>query len=517
MHLLVLPALMALAAAPEKAAAVVLPPVADAADVPLALVIADRASALLAGPGPYNVVHVKQVASMAQRHGTKVSSFSDPNAARAAAERLGTARFAFGKLTRHGEGWTLAVTASEVGSAKARQATQELPKGAASAVREGSLFIARLVLTLDGAALPDPLPKVQPETSSDAAMAAYAPCFATLIQQPIGIEAPTVLDDAALAAGRAGCQEAVKLDPEFTAAWAALGLGLALSGQDKPAVDALKHVPAAAGFVPMAWIARFWLVTRYESSEGGALVLQRALQENPGFLLGRSYQAELFNAVGRHAEAAKAWQAYLALSPNNPYILTRMAYTLARLGNAAEAVTLTEQAVAFDPDSLEMKLELASRDVDAGKLDQAEAALEPLAARSDATAEVVLRLGFVQLLQGELDKAQATLERAFRAARTPAEWRTRARSKYDLALVALQKGLKDKAHALLVDAVTLGLQPKPATDQERALIALAKPGELVPAHRGTVHEASPFLIEGGDIVPDAKRPPPPKGFQKENP
>jgi tetratricopeptide (TPR) repeat protein len=516
MHSLLAAALLSAStgSAGEVPAAVVLPPVADAADTALALVIQDRASALLTRVGGYNLVHAKQVVSMAERHGSSLAQLKDPVGARAAAERLGTKRFTYAELARGPDGWILNVSAAEVGSARQQTATLALKKGAAVAVRDASAAIAETLLALDGATPPNPLPAVQPDTDSDVAMRRYASCYATVIRQPISIEAPSLLHAEELKAAQSACEEAVAADPHFTAAWAALSLARALAGEDGPAVDALAHVKGDGGFIPLAWVARFWLVTRYQSTQGGALVLQQALQKNPGFLLGRGYLAELFNAQGKQAEAADAWRQYLALCPSNPYILTRMAYTLSRLGNAPEAVVISEKAVAFDPDSLELKLELASRYVDARAVDKAADVLGKLASQpATATPEVFLRLGYVQLLRGDFDKAEASLSRSVKGAGEPALWRTRARGTYDLGLVALKRGNKEQARGLLLQAVSLGLKPRPATDDEKALVALAKPSELSPPGQTPVRETSPFVLDSGEIAPEANRPSPPKGFE----
>ena len=65
---------------------VVFPPVTEAKDAPLALVIQDRASALIARSGGYHLMHVKQVISMSSRHAVPLDTLADPNAARTGAE-----------------------------------------------------------------------------------------------------------------------------------------------------------------------------------------------------------------------------------------------------------------------------------------------------------------------------------------------------------------------------------------------------------------------------------------------
>src|SRR3954471_1240641 len=79
---------------------VVLPPVTDA-KVPagLALAMQEKATALLMGTGRYDLLHARQVKSMALRHRMALADLYDPNVARQAAERLGATLFVYSKLT----------------------------------------------------------------------------------------------------------------------------------------------------------------------------------------------------------------------------------------------------------------------------------------------------------------------------------------------------------------------------------------------------------------------------------
>src|SRR5262249_15117512 len=142
--------------------------------------------------------------------------------------------------------------------------------------------------------------ETQPASAKDVAMRHYAACDARLIEQPVGIDNPFVLNDVELKKAIASCETAVKADPAFSAAWAALAFASALAGDDRRAVEALSNVKPDAGHVPNAAVARFWLVSRYQSAEAGVAVLKEAIAKEPGFLLARAYLAELYNALGKH-------------------------------------------------------------------------------------------------------------------------------------------------------------------------------------------------------------------------
>jgi tetratricopeptide (TPR) repeat protein len=504
-----------LAAAAELIPVSVLPPVTDK-KVPegLSRAIQEKASSLLAGTGKFSITSARQVSSMSARHRIKLETLSDHNVAREAAQRLGVKMFVYSKLTPAKDGWSLEVNTATVGDPGSETATVVLPKGEAAAVWMGSSTLAAAITKLAKIEAP----KAQVSDASDAAVKDWAACEALVGKQPIGVENPTVLNEAELAKAMTLCGASVKAAPKLAEAWAALALAAAISGADERAIFSLTQAESLRGTPPMhlpnATLARFWLVTRFQSAEAGETVLKEALAKEPGFLLARGYLAELMNAEGKHAEASKAWQDYASGSPNNPFIISRLAYTLSRLGKSAEASVYAEKALAYDPDSVDLNLELASRYVDANQLDKAIKVLEPLARPADARGETVLRLGYAKLLKGELDEAQKLLTRAHAAAKEPGEWRTRARAKLNLAMVALKKDKKPEAKKLLAEAAKEGLKIKP-TDETKDLLALLTPAEVAALDvkpKSKVKEASPFAVTGGEVDPAAARPVAPKGF-----
>lgn len=498
----------ALAAEPSRTSVVVLPPVADA-KVPagLALAMQEKASALLLGTGRYDVVNARQVRSMALRHRMAPETWSDPNVARQATERLGATLFVYSKLTPSKGGYTLAVSVGRRSEPKVQTTSLTLPAGADQAVAEGGRGLAVELTKYDGSKAPEG--DAQPATTKDSAMRNYAACDSRLSLQPVGIENPFVLNDVELKKAIASCETAVKSDPDFAAAWGALAFASALAGNDARAVEALTAVKPESGHNPNAMAARFWLVSRYQSSEAAVTVLKDAIAKEPGFLLARVYLAELYNALGKHEDAAKAWREYAEHSEGNAFVISRLAYTLARLGKTKDAAAFAEKAMAYDPESFDLALEHSSRLIDDGQLDKALAVLEPLAAKKDSPAELILRLGYAKLLKGDLDAADKLLNQAFGMAKEASEWRTRARAKLNLAELALERDSKDKAKAAVTDALKEGLRP---TAVKPELLALLSEAEVKAAEAKGTGKVKP---KEGTAVPDTKpAAAPPKGFEK---
>src|SRR5262249_11105420 len=61
--------------------------------------------------------------------------------------------------------------------------------------------------------------------------------------------------------------------------------------------------------------------------------------------------------------------------------------------------------------------------------------------------------------KGNLDRAEELLKRALELAKAPSEWRTRGRSRYDLALLYHIRDRPTQAQAILVESLREGFRP----------------------------------------------------------
>ena len=152
----------------------------------------------------------------------------------------------------------------------------------------------------------------------------------------MGIENPAVLDAPELERAIASLHQGAGRRRGQRARRAALGLAYAINGDGAKAIETLKPLDAEWADLSLYWIARFyWLVT-HTSPEAGQAVLLEAVAVDPGFLLARSYQGELFSALGKHDAAQKVWEDYLKLAPAEPFVQARLAKALARQGPARQ-------------------------------------------------------------------------------------------------------------------------------------------------------------------------------------
>ncbi len=509
--------------APERFTVVVLPPAGDSPEAQnLAYVIQARASAILANSGRYNELNLRQILGMAERHGMTPAMLGDANTATQAAHHLGATRFIYGKLSAQKAGWRLEYGSEAAGAAS--ESLIELSFGDGHAVDVAGGALAKALAKLDGITLQPKQLQVAPLSRSDKAMSSYLTCHGILVRQSLGIESPTVLDEEEIRHATDACRSAVEQDKSFSGAWAALGFAQALAGDDAAAVEALTKVKADGDYNPLYWVARFWLLTRYESNDAGLQVLREALRRHPGMLLARGYLAESLNALGRHQEALAVWEEYAKQAPSNGFVVGKVGYTLARLGKHDQAIAKTKDALKMDPKSVDLQMELGSRYIDAGKAKDAVKVLEPLAALADARGELLLRLGYAYQLTNNQAKAMEYFTKGVEKAQKASEWRTRARGKYNLARLALLKGDKALAKRLVIEAAWEGYRPKTPDPKMQSLMAeYEREGLTVDAGtEGTaslepkvsLKETTPFSLDSAGMVdPNKPKAPPPAGIE----
>lgn len=207
--------------------------------------------------------------------------------------------------------------------------------------------------------------------------------------------------------------EATKLAPNFGEAWALLGVTQALLKDTGKAWKSFGRATSlGAGHHPTAVLGSSFVRMREGRFDDAATILRNAIGKHPGFLHARGYLGELYNHRGRHREALKAFQGYQAAVPKQPWVMTQVGYSQARLGDHRNAIANTIAAVGILPGSPSLLLQLASRYIDAKKYIGAEDALLQLTKLHPQIARGYVRLGYVYLLQGKDELAIPITEKA---------------------------------------------------------------------------------------------------------
>ncbi|MDX2014706.1 MAG: tetratricopeptide repeat protein [Myxococcaceae bacterium] len=505
----------AVLAAPRAPVVALLPP--QAADDDLrgfGLMLEARASELIEETGRFSELHIKQVLSMADAEGLDPLALSQEANAKKARAFLGADLAVTVSLAADPKAMTL--TGAVIDGKKTTPFTAKLPITWPEALRAGSEAIAKAVLATEKVALPKK-PKTQPDSSSPEAVRLLAQCYATVIRQPLGVDNPAVIDGPQLEAAAAQCEKALENDKQLTFAHAVLALARAIIGDHARAAAALAAVGDGNDVIEPYTLARFWMVTRFQSNEAGLASLRDVLKKHPTELIALNYLADTQSVLNDHSGAGISWTEYLSLVPASPYAQARLSKALARQNRHDEAIAAARKALELAPDSRAARLELGSRFIDANKPDDA---ITTLAAVANPSAEGVLRLGWAYWLKGEVGPAEGHFQKALELAQGPGAWRTRGRAHYNLALVAMKKNAPAAAKAALKASLQTGFKLRTV---DAALTKVAQEVERE-GFGPTPDAGSPKLTLGpkesslfpfdasGDALPAAKKEPAPQGF-----
>jgi tetratricopeptide (TPR) repeat protein len=499
---------LAAAGEPARPRVVVLLPTSESEALrPLALLLAARASEVLEASSGEGVVEVQL------RQALRALEEEGLSAALGQAERLAAlvgADRALAFELRGGPALSLRLALATGG----RPALTVVPLGASwsGALTRGGLALATALL-----GRPPEQAAVQPDSRSDEALRALGTCWAIALRQPLAVETPALLDAGELGRARAACRRALTLDPSLRFASAVLALVEAIAGDDAAAVERLQGFGPGDEVLEPATLARFWLLTRYQSNAAGEAFLRQVVSRHPLELLPRATLGETLLTEGAFAEAEAVWRAYAELSPRSSWALGRLSKAMARQGRHDQAVELARRGLALSG-SRDARLELGSRLIDAGQAPAAVEVLRPLAALPAPRAEHLLRLGYAIWLTGDFDGAAPWYQRALDLAVSPAAWRTRGRALHDLAMVELKRGRAGAARDRLRAALRTGYQPR-SEDPVLAALQREPEGTRVDADAGQTRlslvpqESSLFPLDAyGEPDPAAPKPPPPAGL-----
>ncbi len=486
----------------------------DAELAQLALLLEARASELVEETNKVNEVHLKQTLRAITEEGFS-GDLADPKNANALRQALGADVAVSFTLETSGDGLLLAGVM--VDGKKQKPFTAKLPKGWSAALEAGAPVLAKALLP--GIAFPKKTSS-QPASANDEALKQLGACYPVVMRQPLSVDTPSLVDQADLERASTACKRAVELDPTLRFAQATGALALAIIGGDAAAAKSLSSLGETDDMLEIYTLARFWLLTRYQSNEAGIAFLSEVVKKHPGELMARSYLGDTQFAIGAWAEAEKTFKAYVELAPKSAWAWGRLSKSLARQNRHDEAVLAAKKGFALSPTSPEARLELGSRLIDANKPAEAEEILEPLSRNTPPRGEHLLRLGWAHWLQSEIEPAQAYFQRALDVSTAPGEWRTRGRASYDLALVEAKKGRKDAAKAALRASMQTGYRIKELDPSLAALVQeveradmVRDAGSAVPRPSFLPREASLFPVDAyGEPDVKAKKPPAPEGL-----
>ena len=280
--------------------------------------------------------------------------------------------------------------------------------------------------------------EVAPSTRYRQAMLDHAACHRALLRQPLGISQPIVIDESAIRLAMDFCVAALERDPEFESAKADLALAHAYLGERREAELLLTSLKDSPAILPMYWLARFWILSRYYDVRFALENLEEAVTQHPGFMLARGYLGEAHLALGKPLEALNVFRVYLKRCPRQSYVMGQIGRSTARAGHAQEAIEWTLKALKKTPRDPELSIQLAHRRLEAKEYGSAINTYIRVIEEGGARSEVHLRLGEAYLKVGELSKAEQHIRQALAKSLGATGWKTRGEARYALALLWLK-------------------------------------------------------------------------------
>ena len=331
----------------------------------------------------------------------------------------------------------------------------------ASGARKDLAHLAQLLAKdLFGAKeLPPPL------TQSEKALEAGSRCEVVLARQPLGAHSKMTLPPDKLQEAEKQCQAALAADPKLGIARAGLAVTLAARAQFSEARKQAQKARADR-FVPFAVLAESYAARRMKDVPAWSDILEKAVDERPGFLHALGYLAEDRMEQGDDKEALALFVRYLNRSPNHPWAMSKKARELARLGQTDEAIELSEKALSLNPGDPELLIETASRYIDAGRDPRAEPLLKQAMEAKPPRPVAALRLGYLYIRTHKLPQAREALEKCVQMATREDEARTRGIAHADLARVAAKQNKYPEAVAELQKARAEGNDRLPCEEPE---------------------------------------------------
>lgn len=122
---------------------------------------------------------------------------------------------------------------------------------------------------------------------------------------------------------------------------------------------------------------------------------------------GDPYRTGLKHAAeGRHLEAIEAYQAALAVAPDDARVLFALGNTARALGMSEASEDFFRRVLTLEPGRIEASVNLANLLRERGDLAAAEAVLAPALARAPDAAELWLAMGSVERARNDLDAAE---------------------------------------------------------------------------------------------------------------
>src|SRR5260370_3855521 len=372
-----------------------------------------------------NFLTMKQLDAVLRRRDLKLNDAAVAATAPELARALGATDLIWGEISVQGA--QAALSAKRINVAEGTVKVESRAQGARKDLAQLSQSLARELLGASD--LPPPL------TQSEKALEEASRCEMVLARQSLGAHSRVTISSERLKEAEKECKAALAADPKLGLARA--GLSVTLSARGRYA-EARKEARRAQEdrFVPLAVLAESFAARKMKDTAAWQDILEKAVEERPGFLHALGYLAEDRMEQGDDKEALAFFERYLLRSPDHTWAMGKKGRELARLGQIDDAIEVSEKALSLNPGDPELLIETASRYIDAGRDARAEPLLQQAMQAKPPRPLAALRLGYLYMRRDKLPQARQALEHCVRIATREDEARTRGIAHADLARVA---------------------------------------------------------------------------------
>ncbi|MEN8742264.1 MAG: tetratricopeptide repeat protein, partial [Phaeobacter gallaeciensis] len=207
-------------------------------------------------------------------------------------------------------------------------------------------------------------------------------------------------------------QRAMKIDPGSIDARHNLAQTLILAGRHAQAIKIVEPLrdsdPTACFFLAQAHV-------HLGDLTAAEVAINQAVTLRPSFAPAQNLRGLIQTNLGEETEAIAAYEAALALDPNNVETLVNISLPLARQNRHAEGHEMVERAVQLAPEHIGARLRLGTSFIEAGRFEEAKEqfravlALHPTQTQAFEQLSLLLDRGEMKTLAGPAQKALAKL------------------------------------------------------------------------------------------------------------
>ena len=214
-------------------------------------------------------------------------------------------------------------------------------------------------------------------------------------------------------AGAVACfNEAIRLQPDYSAAYNQLGKAYQQLGQTEEAIATYEHLLSIDPNLPQAHcnLGAIWQIQG--KTEAALEAYQKAIELKPDFALAHLNLGKLYSQQGEWQAAESALQAVIRLQPDSVEAYQTLAHLHEQQDNISKAIATWETALNTQPQLIEAWNNLGCLWMNQGEMGKAQGCFEKVIALNPDFPQIHRNLGEVLKKQGKFSEALSCYSRA---------------------------------------------------------------------------------------------------------